>query len=174
MKEILVVVDMQKDFVEGALGTPEAQKIVPAVVKRIENFSGDVFYTCDTHEQDYLDTEEGKHLPVPHCIRDTEGWRLIPAVEALRKSAPVCKNTFGSVKLGQLLQEMDRQTPIGSITLIGLCTDVCVISNALLLKAFLPHVSIRVDSSCCAGVTPESHETALRAMPCLSGGNTVG
>lgn len=164
MQDILIVVDMQNDFIDGALGTEEAQKIVPKVKEKIQNFSGKVFFTRDTHEKDYLDTQEGHNLPVPHCIRNTSGWQIHPDLEELRKESPIDKVTFGSTELGDILKTADREEPIQSITLVGLCTDICVISNALLAKAFLPETEIIVDASCCAGVTPKSHETALDAM----------
>lgn len=166
---VLIVVDMQNDFVSGALGTPEAREIVPAVVERVEEGvrRGErILFTRDTHGADYLETQEGKHLPVPHCIRGTEGWEI---VEPLRKYAehPIDKPTFGSSQLGRLLLAENEGTPIEKVTLIGLCTDICVISNALLVKAFLPEAEVAVDAACCAGVTPESHRTALAAMgPC--------
>lgn len=167
--DILVVVDMQNDFIDGALGTPEAEAIVPRVAERIKAFSGRVLYTRDTHGADYADTQEGRKLPVPHCIQGTAGWELAPAIEALREEQPIDKPTFGSRYLGALLKAQDddlrkRGDRIGTITLVGLCTDICVISNALLLKAFLPEAEIAVDAACCAGVTPESHRTALAAM----------
>ncbi len=164
MQDILVVVDMQNDFVDGVLGTKEAVEIVPKVVKKIQEFSGAVLYTRDTHGPDYMQTQEGKNLPVPHCIKGTKGWELCPAVAALCASDPVDKPTFGSAKLGQLVSEMNKQETIRSITLVGLCTDICVISNAMLLKAFLPETEIIVDAACCAGVTPQSHHNALAAM----------
>ncbi|WMC93407.1 cysteine hydrolase family protein [Kineothrix sp. MB12-C1] len=160
----LIVVDMQNDFVDGALGTKEAISIVPKVVEKIKNFSGKILYTKDTHEENYMETQEGRNLPVPHCIKDTKGWMLCPEVEALCTEEPITKPTFGSVTLGQVLQEMNEKEPIDSITLIGLCTDICIISNAFLIKAVLPEVPIVVDASCCAGVTPESHKRALESM----------
>ncbi len=164
MQDILIVVDMQKDFIDGALGTKEAVAIVPRVAQKIKGFSGRVLFTRDTHEENYLETQEGRKLPVPHCIRDTDGWQIYPDLEALRKEEAVDKVTFGSEKLISVLKEADVQEQIGSITLVGLCTDICVISNALLIKAFLPEAEIIVDASCCAGVTPQSHQTALNAM----------
>ena len=164
MQKVLVVVDMQNDFIDGALGTKEAVAIVPGVKEKIENFDGVVLFTRDTHETYYLDTQEGKKLPVPHCIRDTEGWQIRSELDALRKTEPIDKETFGSTDLAGELTMIDEDEGIGSITLVGLCTDICVISNAMLLKAFLPEVPIMVDSLCCAGVTPESHERALEAM----------
>lgn len=161
---VLVVVDMQKDFIDGALGTKEAQAIVPRVVEKIENFDGRVIATRDTHGENYLQTAEGKKLPVVHCIQGTDGWQLHPDVAALISRRPIDKPTFGSTELAKLLAKCHFDHTVDSITLVGLCTDICVISNALLLKAFLPEVPIIVDASCCAGVTPESHENALRAM----------
>jgi nicotinamidase-related amidase len=164
MQNILIVVDMQNDFIDGALGTAEAVAIVPAVEEKIKNFSGKVFFTRDTHEENYLETQEGKNLPVKHCIRGTDGWQIRQNLAALCQEEPVNKVTFGSLDLGIRLQEENKKDPIESITLVGLCTDICVISNAMLIKACLPEVKILIDASCCAGVTPESHETALRAM----------
>ena len=164
MQNVLVVVDMQNDFVDGALGSEAAQAIVPNVVEKIKNFDGTVLFTRDTHEADYLDTQEGKYLPVPHCVRGTQGWELCPDVNALCRTAPLDKVTFGSRQLGEMLCRMDLQDRVESVTLVGLCTDICVISNAMLVKAFLPEAEIRVDAACCAGVTPESHHTALQAM----------
>ncbi len=161
----LIVVDMQNDFIDGALGTAEAVAILPAVKSKIENFEGRVLFTRDTHETDYLETQEGRNLPVEHCIKGTDGWQIAPALEALRKEEAVDKPTFGSVALGQLLKAYDTyEEKIGSVTLIGLCTDICVISNAMIIKAFLPETPVIVDAACCAGVTPESHENALKAM----------
>ena len=164
MKQILIIVDMQNDFIDGALGTKEAVAIVPKVEEKIRNFKGTVFFTRDTHDTWYLDTQEGKKLPVPHCIRDTEGWQIRSELDKLRKTEPIDKETFGSTDLADGLVALNIDDEISSITFIGLCTDICVISNALLVKAALPEVSIIVDATCCAGVTPESHETALKAM----------
>ena len=164
MQDILVVVDMQNDFIDGTLGTKEAIAIVPKVEEKIRNFKGTVLFTRDTHETWYLDTQEGKKLPVPHCIRNTEGWQIRSELDKLRKTEPIDKDTFGSTDLADELVAMNIDDDIGSITFIGLCTDICVISNALLVKAALPEVPIIVDAACCAGVTPESHENALNAM----------
>ena len=164
MKQILIVVDMQNDFIDGALGTKEAVAIVPKVEDKIRNFDGEVFFTRDTHETWYLETQEGKNLPVPHCIRGTEGWQIRKELDTLRKTDPIDKETFGSTDLAADLLALHEDEEIGSITLVGLCTDICVISNALLLKATLPEVPIYVDAAYCAGVTPESHENALKAM----------
>ncbi len=164
MKNILLVIDMQNDFIDGALGTKEALAIVEKVRSKIENFDGEVIFTRDTHEKNYMETLEGKKLPVAHCIRGTFGWEIRSELEALRKTPAIDKPTFGSKELAELLAEKHADGGIGEITLIGLCTDICVISNALLIKAYLPEVKITVDASCCAGVTPESHEKALDAM----------
>ena len=165
MQEILVVVDMQNDFVTGPLGTPEARTILPKVAEKVKNFPGRVLFTRDTHEENYLESREGKALPVPHCIRGTREWEICPELETLRKEEPVDKPTFGSTGLGEVLRAADQYgEKIGKITLVGVCTDICVISNALLLRAFLPEAELAVDAACCAGVTPESHQTALRAM----------
>ncbi len=161
MKKILVVVDMQKDFVDGALGTKEAVKIVPDVADKIKNFDGEVVFTLDTHKSEYLATAEGKKLPVEHCIKGTPGWELDSDIKKLSASCKVFeKPTFGSTDLAQYISDEGYD----EIELVGLCTDICVISNALLIKAYLPEAKIIVDSSCCAGVTPESHENALSAM----------
>lgn len=161
MSKLLVVVDMQKDFIDGALGTKEAQKIVPNVIEEIKNFDGDVVFTFDTHSSIYLDTREGKNLPVEHCIKGTDGWKLHQDIEPLSLGKKCFhKPTFGSVELANFVADGDYT----DITLIGLCTDICVISNAMLIKAYLPEVDISVKASCCAGVTPESHENALSAM----------
>lgn len=165
---VLVAVDMQKDFIDGSLGTKEAEAVVPGVVEKIRGFEGLVIATRDTHGEDYLATEEGRHLPVIHCVKDTPGWQLHPEVEKAVHEKPdsriIDKPTFGSVDLGEYVKEMNEKEPVGKITLIGLCTDICVISNALLLKAFLPETPVEVDISCCAGVTPQSHAQAAEAM----------
>lgn len=165
MRKVLVVVDMQKDFIDGSLGTPEAVAIVENVVKKIGQYKPeDIYATRDTHEENYLDTAEGKKLPVVHCIAGTEGWEICPQVaKALAGATIVNKPTFGSVVLAELLQTENDKEEI-EIELVGLCTDICVVSNALLLKAVMPENSISVDAACCAGVTPESHEAALTTM----------
>ena len=168
--KVLVVVDMQNDFVDGALGTKEACAIVPDVVKTIEGFDGKIVATRDTHAENYMDTQEGKHLPVIHCVKGTEGWKINSEIQKAldeRQAVVIDKPTFGSVELGKYVRKLDREEPVDEILLIGVCTDICVISNALLLKAYLPEVPVRVTASCCAGVTPEQHEQALEAMkPC--------
>ena len=163
MRDVLVVVDMQRDFVNGALGSAEAVAIVPAVVERVRGFAGKVLFTRDTHGEDYLQSREGGLLPVAHCIRGTPGWELIDELQPFAEEI-IDKPTFGSVTLGERMRELDAEEPIGTITLLGVCTDICVISNAMLLRAFLPETPIAIDAACCAGVTPESHATALKAM----------
>lgn len=166
MKNFLVVVDMQKDFVDGALGSSEAVSIVPNVVKKIKDFKGEIFVTYDTHFENYMETKEGKYLPVKHCIKGTDGWMLNDEVaDALkgRVYTEVEKLTFGSVKLPKLVKEAAGDEEF-TVELIGLCTDICVVSNALMLKANFPEMDIFVDASCCAGVTPESHNAALTTM----------
>lgn len=166
MKSFLIIVDMQRDFIDGALGTNEACAIIPAAVKKIAAFEGDIFVTYDTHFDNYMDSAEGKKLPVPHCIKGTDGWRLNSEIaDALkgRDFAPVEKNTFGAVKLPELIKKA-AGTEDFTIELIGLCTDICVVSNALLLKANFPEVLISVDEKCCAGVTPEKHNAAIETM----------
>ena len=164
MQDILIVVDMQNDFIDGALGTAEAVAIVPKVVEKVRGFKGTVIFTRDTHDENYMQTQEGRNLPVPHCIKGSRGWEVCPALEPLRTGLTIDKPTFGSAELGKVLLELDTKEPVGSITLVGLCTDICVISNAMIAKAFLPEVPVTVDAACCAGVTPESHRTSLSAM----------
>lgn len=166
MKRFLVAVDLQKDFVDGALGTNEAQAIVPNAVKKIKNFDGKIFVTFDTHSENYLSTAEGKKLPVTHCVKGTDGWQLNANIrKALggKDYISVEKPTFGSVDLPKLI-EKEANGEEFEIELIGLCTDICVVSNALLLKANFPEAPIAVDSSCCAGVTPQAHKSALDTM----------
>lgn len=165
MKQILIVIDMQNDFITGTLGNPQAQKILPRLAQKIQDFHGEIIFTRDTHESDYLSTQEGKLLPIAHCIRDSDGWQICSELAFACKSASCRifdKPTFGSKELAQALAA--ESETIESITLVGVCTDICVISNAILLKAFLPETPIFVDASCCAGVTEQSHQTALDAM----------
>lgn len=167
MKKYLVVIDMQKDFVSGVLGTKEAMSIVPNVVEKVKNFDGTIIFTKDTHGEDYLNTQEGRKLPVVHCVAQTEGWELVNELEELCKEHGYSiyeKGTFGCARLAEDLKAEQEKEAIDSIELIGVCTDICVISNAMLIKAFLPEVEIKVDSTCCAGVTIESHKTALESM----------
>lgn len=165
MKKVLIVVDMQKDFVDGALGSNEAVAIVDNVVKKIEDFDGKIIVTYDTHDENYMNTQEGKKLPVPHCIKGTEGWKLDKKVQAaLDKKGfeAVEKPTFGSATLVELIRKEGADDL--EIEMIGLCTDICVVSNALLLKANFPEMNISVDAKCCAGVTEEKHLAALETM----------
>lgn len=176
--DLLIVVDMQNDFIDGALGNDETKAIVPKVCKLIKKYEDKnptmpVFCTYDTHEQDYLETQEGKKLPVPHCIWNTKGWELnmdVADAIGIMAETPICKGTFGAIDLNFVItDELMIDNPAGikeieTITLCGVCTDICVISNAMILKAFYPEAEIRVVSDCCAGVTPESHERALEAM----------
>lgn len=167
MKKVLVVIDMQNDFIDGALGTKEAQGIVENVVSKIKGYEGEtVFATRDTHKENYMETSEGKHLPVPHCIMGTKGWEIRDEIaKALNKAGAeiIDKPTFGSEMLAECLYALSQKEEL-TIELVGLCTDICVVSNALLLKAKMPEAVIKADSSCCAGVTPESHEAALLTM----------
>ncbi len=164
MGNLLIVVDMQNDFIDGSLGTEEAVGIVEYVADKIQNWEGSIIATMDTHPENYLDTNEGKHLPVMHCIEGSEGHKLNDKIQAVlnqhEDTVYLRKPSFGSIELPELVREINPD----SIELIGLCTDICVVSNALILKANYPELSISVDASCCAGVTPESHQAALTTM----------
>lgn len=169
--KLLVVIDMQKDFIDGVLGTSEAKNIVPKVKEKIRTYveSGDpIVFTRDTHYENYLETQEGRNLPVPHCIEGTEGWDIHPDLEILNEEFNIInKETFGYTDWApRLFRLFNYRTSedIESIELVGLCTDICVISNAMILKAIFPEIPVIVDASCCAGVTPESHKIALDAM----------
>ena len=157
--KVIIVVDMQNDFIDGALGTTEAQAMLPRLVQKLEREKdrADFIFTRDTHGADYPNTNEGKHLPVKHCIKGTTGWEISPALKKYARTI-IDKPTFGAVKLPELIGDYEE------IELVGLCTDICVISNALLLKAFFPEKNIGVVADCCAGVTPDSHANALAAM----------
>lgn len=162
----LVVVDMQNDFIDGVLGTEEAAAIVGRVSEKIISYRDEgekVIFTRDTHGEDYLETQEGRKLPVPHCIKGTHGWEISSKLEA-GESLIIDKPTFGSYELVEMIEEMNGNSLLEAVELIGVCTDICVISNAMLIKARLPELTVKVDASCCAGVTPESHDTALKAM----------
>lgn len=164
--KILIVVDMQNDFIDGSLGTKEAEAIVKNVGDKIRRYKEEkqlVLFTRDTHEENYLKTREGRYLPVVHCIRESSGWNIKDTL-AGENDIVVDKPTFGSLELAERIKSLTEDTNIESIELIGLCTDICVISNAMICKAAFPEVDILVDKSCCAGVTPESHHTALEAM----------
>jgi len=173
--KILVVIDMQNDFIDGVLGTKEAVAIVENVVKRVENSQNElILFTLDTHQSDYLDTPEGQKLPIVHCIEGTDGWQLNAAVDRAwtQKNNKIIipelnanrfnKDVFGSVELVEFLKE--REQKITEIELLGVCTDICVISNAIMIKNTMPHIKISVNSSCCAGVTAQSHDEALNIM----------
>lgn len=164
MKNYLIVVDMQNDFIDGALGSKESVKIVSTIENKIKSFDGEVVFTRDTHFDNYMDTNEGKNLPVPHCIKGSFGWQICDTLQKYANGMIFDKPTFGSVELAKWLYQMNSEEKIESVTLVGLCTDICVISNAMLIKAYLPEILITVDSSCCAGVTVESHNNALSAM----------
>lgn len=173
MTRILCVIDMQNDFIDGVLGTPEAQAIVPKVIEKIRTYTNErtdrVLLSRDTHTENYLETQEGKNLPIIHCVKNTEGWQIpkeiIDAADAMNAWF-YDKPSFGSLDWGNFIENYTgiELNDIESIELVGLCTDICVISNAMILKAMFPEVPITVDSSCCAGVTPESHQNALNAM----------
>ncbi|MDY5480980.1 MAG: isochorismatase family cysteine hydrolase [Veillonella caviae] len=178
MQHILLVIDMQYDFIWGSLGTSEAQAVVPYVADVIQNWKGPIVFTQDTHDAQYLDTQEGRILPVVHCVKGTDGWQIPTVlVEAAHQNSHTQKNEnnyvqmiaiekpcFGSLDLVHQLQELHRQQPIENITMVGLCTDICVVSNALLVKAGLPEVPLYIDAAGCAGVTPEKHKAALETM----------
>lgn len=168
MRKLLIVVDMQNDFVTGALRNEEAIVMVPNAVQKIraaKEAGTELIFTRDTHFEDYMETEEGKNLPVPHCLKGTEGWEIIDALKEFAEDAKIFdKVTFGARELGAYLAQENEREKIDEVELIGICTDICVISNALLVKAFLPNIPIGVDAACCAGVTPATHKTALDAM----------
>lgn len=158
MKKTLIVVDMQNDFIDMALGTKEAVAIVPAVKTKIDEYvkgGNEIIFTRDTHEENYLDTNEGKHLPVPHCIRGTKGWEIADGLY-VNGARIIDKPNFGWPNW--------KDERFEEVELIGLCTDICVVSNALIIKAAFPEIKVSVDASCCAGVTPESHKAALKTM----------
>jgi nicotinamidase-related amidase len=165
MRRMLVVVDMQNDFIDAALGTAEAVAIVDAVKEKIRSYPiENVIATMDTHGKNYLETQEGRNLPVTHCVKGSDGWKIRPDIATLLDGAKIYeKPTFGSTALATDLQTLSQSEDI-ELELIGLCTDICVVSNALLLKAYMPEVRISVDASCCAGVTPEKHLAALETM----------
>ena len=167
MRKVLIVVDMQNDFITGSLGTPEARAVVPRVAERIRGAMKEgrtLLFTQDTHAPDYLDTQEGRNLPVRHCIRNTPGWQLHEAVAPFAAET-VEKSTFGSIALAEALERLAENGGANlDVELCGVCTDICVVSNALLIKAHLPEAFVHVDAACCAGVTPERHNAALEVM----------
>ena len=167
MSRYLIVVDMQNDFIDGSLGTAEAVAIVDKVNQLVAAWDGPVIFTRDTHQENYLETQEGRNLPVPHCIQGSEGWQLEKGLQAqcdARQCRVFDKPTFGSMELSAYLAAVHAEDLIEEIVLVGICTDICVISNAMLAKATLPEVPVSVIAECCAGVTPESHDRALEAM----------
>ena len=165
MRELLLVIDMQTDFVDGALGSAEAVAIIPNVLREIAKFDkSNIIATRDTHPEDYMQTREGKHLPVPHCIKGTDGWQIHPAIApAIDGCLVIDKPTFGSTALCEHIVKIAKDEDI-SVTLVGLCTDICVVSNAMLIKAALPEIEVTVVSDACAGVTPDTHTAALTTM----------
>ena len=167
MEKILVVVDMQNDFIDGSLGTEEARNIVEPVCEKIIEFGGQIFVTQDTHSDNYLETLEGRHLPVEHCIANTEGWLINSFIRNALKSknyAFIEKEIFGSMKLVDQIAKILDKGGKGSIEIVGLCSDICVVSNALMLRSAFPNTEITVDASCCAGVTPDKHKAAMEVM----------
>lgn len=179
--KVLVIVDMQNDFIYGPLGTPESQAIIPVMAERLKEYEYEhplVLFTKDTHYSDYMDTQEGKNLPVSHCIEDTPGWSICKAISSVVDRNPnfysysgndivgsrIYKNTFGSMRLAELLR--DNEDKIDEVVFMGVCTDICVVSNAILVKAYCPEMRVTVDASCCAGTTPENHKAALQVMKC--------
>lgn len=165
MRKILLVIDMQVDFIDGALGSAEAVAIIPNVLREIAKYGkNDIIATRDTHPEDYMQTREGKHLPVPHCIEGTPGWELHPEIAmALDGCTVIDKPTFGSTRLCNMICQIAQSEEI-EVTLVGLCTDICVVSNAMLIKAALPEIDVKVVADACAGVTPETHAAALTTM----------
>lgn len=162
--KVFIVVDMQNDFIDGALGTKEAEAVVNRIADRLREYEGRILFTRDTHGEDYAQTQEGRNLPVAHCIRGSKGWEISPRLAGWVTEEPINKPGFGSIALGEKLVSWNAQEAIEEIVLAGVCTDICVISNAMILKAFLPEVPIVVDASCCAGINVESHKRALEAM----------
>jgi nicotinamidase-related amidase len=166
MNKKLVVIDVQNDFITGSLGTPEAQAIVPKLAEMIKAFDGEVIYTQDTHYDNYPQTQEGRKLPIQHCVYGSNGWQIHKEIDILENRTSYLKDTFGSIVLADYLADSNNDEPIDEIILVGVCTDICVVSNAMLIKAILPEVPISVVASCCAGTTPENHRKALDVMAC--------
>lgn len=165
MKKILIVVDMQNDFIDGSLGTKEAVNILPNVLNKIKRYQkSNIYATRDTHYTNYLLTKEGRNLPIKHCLKNTPGWSINYKLRQYIDDKNIFdKSTFGCLELAKHLDAINKQTPI-DIEIIGLCTDICIVSNALLLKAFMPECDITVDSNCCAGVTVDKHNAAIETM----------
>ena len=167
MNKKLIMIDIQNDFVTGVLGTKEAQQMLPRLMEKAGSFQGEILMTQDTHFENYLETQEGKLLPVSHCIKGTKGWELVPELEELRqqrKAKVYQKSCFGSIRLAEDLKAAYEEGQLDGVELAGVCTDICVVSNALLIKAFLPEIPVIVDAGCCAGVTVEKHMAALEVM----------
>lgn len=166
-KKVLLVIDMQNDFVTGALANPQAEEIIPAIAAKIRDYRQadlPVYFTRDTHGSNYMETQEGRLLPVPHCIKETDGWQIVPELAAFSAEEDVLdKPSFGCMDLPKWLSDKIGGEP-AEIQLCGVCTDICVISNAIILKAAFPEAEVTVDGALCAGVTPESHDNALAAM----------
>ncbi|AXU09910.1 MAG: cysteine hydrolase family protein [Parvimonas micra] len=161
--KILVVIDVQNDFVDGKLGTQEAINMIPKLKEKIKNFDGEIIYTMDTHDDNYLNTQEGRKLPIKHCIKGTDAWKIREGI--YKENCKIFEKAgFGSSDLVEYLKSINEKEKIESIEFVGICTDICVIVNTLMIKGFLPEVELIVDSKCCAGVTPQSHNTALEAM----------
>ncbi len=160
--KFLLVIDMQNDFITGSLKNSMAEKIVPAVLNKVKTFSGNIIFTRDTHEVDYLSTQEGKKLPIIHCVKGTPGWEICDALQPFANCV-VDKPSFGSLKLIDVIKQQAKED-VDEFEICGLCTDICVINNAMIIKAAFPEAIVSVDSSCCAGVTAESHAIALQAM----------
>ena len=167
MNKLLIVIDMQNDFIDGSLGTKEAVNIVPNVIKKIKEYDGEVIYTRDTHDEKYLQTQEGINLPVIHCLEGSNGWNIKDEIMVLAESSKskiFNKPSFGSTELVDYIKEIYSNGQVDEVEIIGLCTDICVISNAIMIKSSIPEIKVVVDSNCCAGVMPESHKNALEAM----------
>ncbi len=166
-KTLLIVIDVQHDFVDGALGTPEARQMLPHLISKLQQFNGHLVLTQDTHDENYLHSAEGQQLPIKHCIQGTSGWGLMEDLKVIaqeRKAKIFCKSSFGSLELAAFVHAKYASGEIARVELCGLCTDICVISNALLLKAYCPELPLAVDAACCAGVSPALHQAALQVM----------
>lgn len=166
-KKKLIIIDAQNDFITGSLGTEEARRMLPHLIDKASRFSGEILMTQDTHSENYLSTQEGRMLPVPHCLIRTEGWEFPQELEKLRTEKAVKvyqKPCFGSTSLVSDLKDAYENSLLDSVELVGICTDICVISNALMIKSALPELPIFVDASCCVGVSPEKHKAALDVM----------
>lgn len=165
--QTLIIIDVQNDFITGSLGTKEAQQMLPRLIQKAKDYDGEIIMTQDTHCDDYMNTQEGRMLPIPHCIAETDGWNFPDQLNAIREekqAAVYRKNCFGSTQMVEDLKRKYEAGNLESVELAGICTDVCVISNALMIKAALPELPVVVDASCCTGVTVKKHEAALEVM----------